>query len=424
MLNARRVVPAVVLILSAATAGAQLTSDTVPTQRTLPLREVIDRQLEASRWQFGPFRVEPSLKLDNLGYNDNVFGAPEGQEKVDDYTATVGLGVRSIAPLGGKTFLKIDAIPEYTWYKDLDYRRQFGYELGAGLLALFNRMSVEASGRTLDTVAPANSEDQTAIPQTTDSLVFNVDVEVMRRVFLFGALEAENTSYEPAPEDNLGTNYSLLNREETAQRVGLRYEFRPRFHVQLMYETTDSDFPDDPVFTKNSGEAILAGFTYDRDRFFVNAVGGNRTIEYPGSGAPKFDEFTGSLFASWQFARRSQLQLSVLQRPQYSTYIENPYFLESREGARLVVPMGQRFVLYGAAEMGKNEYQAPVIVDGAPVERMDDVSNWEAGIGFRVLRSAVLTFSTKVEEYDSNISQFDRKVVTTGINLNLGENLY
>jgi hypothetical protein len=188
-----------------------------------------------------------------------------------------------------------------------------------------------------------------------------------------------------------------------------------------MVETTESDFPDDPDFAKNEGDAILAGFTYDRDELFVNAVGGNRTLEYPGTAAPKFDEFTGSLFASWNFARRTSLQLSVSRTPQYSTFVDNPYFLESRQGARLVVPMGQRFVVYGGAETGKNEYQAPVIAGDALVERTDDVSNWTAGIGFRVLRSAVLTFSTTVEEYDSNLDGFDRKVVTTAFDLNLGE---
>jgi hypothetical protein len=33
----------------------------------------------------------------------------------------------------------------------------------------------------------------------------------------------------------------------------------------------------------------------------------------------------------------------------------------------------------------------------------------------------VLTFSTTVEEYDSNLDGFDRKVVTTAFDLNLGE---
>lgn len=421
MLNARRVVPAVVLILCAAKAGAQLNSDTVPTARTVPLREGVESQMAQSRWQLGPFRVEPALKLTNIGYNDNVTGVSEGEAKVGDYTATLGLGVRSIAPLGTKTYLRLDAVPEYTWYKDLAERRNFGFDAKASFLALFNRASLEVSTHGSDFVGTVNSENSALVNQSTKNLLVRGEVDVLRRLAVFAAYEAENTDYSPQEGD---LNYELLNRNEDAQRVGLRYEFRPRLHLQLMYETTASDFPDDPTFDRNEGDAILVGFTYDRDRFFVNAVGGNRTIDYVGSGAQKFDEFTGSLFATWQFARRSTLQLSIRQRPQYSTYVENPYYLESRQGARLVVPMGQRFLVYGGAETGKNEYQAPVIIDGAPVERTDDVSNWEAGIGFRVLRSAVLTFSTRVDDYTSNVPGFDRKIVTTGINLNLGATLY
>lgn len=416
-----RGVAAALVTFCALPALAQLNSDTVPTGRTVPLRESVEAQLEESRWHLGPFRVEPELKLDNLGYNDNVFGASEGEEKVDDYTATVGLGIRSIAPLGSKTFLRLDAIPEYTWYKELDYRSNFGYEAGGAFLALFNRMSVELGAKTRDTVTQVTSEDQTQIPQTTDNVLASVEVDLLRRLALFAAFEAENTDYEPEDGD---VNYSLLNREETAQRVGLRYELRPRLRLQAMYETTEADFPDDETFTRNEGDAVLFGFTYDRDALFVNAVGGNRTIEYPGSGAPKFDEFTGSLYAGWRFARRAELQLRVLQRPQYSTFVDNPYFLESRQGARLVVPMGQRFAVFGGAETGKNEYQAPVLSGDALVERMDDVSNWEGGIGFRVFRSAVLTFSMKVEDYDSNLAGFDREVVTTSFDLNLGETFF
>ncbi|MFA6958600.1 MAG: hypothetical protein WC538_22245 [Thermoanaerobaculia bacterium] len=421
MLNARRVVPAVVLLLCAATAGAQLNSDTVPTNRTVPVRDGVESQIENSRWQIGPFRIAPELQLNDIGYNDNVFGASEGEEKVGDYTATIGGGLRSIAPIGSKTYLRLDAIPNYTWYQDLTERRNLGFEANAAFLALFNRASLEVGTRVNDFVGLVSSEDSTLVKQKTGNFLVRGEVDLASRLALFAAFEAENTDYNPEAED---IDYTILNREETAQRIGLRYELRPRFHLQLMYEMTDSDFPDDPTFFRNEGDAVLVGFTYDRERLFVNAVGGNRTIDYPGSGAPQFDEFTGSLYATWTFARRSMIQFSIRQRPQYSTYVENPYFLESRQGARLVVPMGQRFVVFGGGETGKNEYQAPVIVDGASVERADDVSNWEAGIGFRVLRSAVLTLSTKVEDYSSNLSSFDRKVVTTGINLKLGETLY
>ncbi len=409
------------LILCAGSAAAQLNSDTVPSGRIVPLRESVEAQLEESRWRFGPFRVEPELKLTNLGYNDNVFGVAEGEAKVDDYTATVGLGLRSIAPIGSKTYFRIDAVPEYTWYQDLDERRQFGWEAGATLLGLFNRMSIEVGATTSDTVAVVNSEDPTPIPQTSDRARVKVEVEILRRLSLFAGFQRLTNEYEPEEGD---VNYALLNRDETAQRVGLRYEFRPRFSLLAMVEQTEADFPDDETFTKNEGEAILAGFEYDRDEFFVNAVIGQRTIEYPGSGAPKFDELTGSIFVGWQIVRRTQLQLRASRRPQYSVFVDNPYFLESRQGARLVVPMGQRFLAFGGASTGKNEYQAPVIAGDILVERVDDLSSWEAGIGVRLFRSAVLTISTKADDYHSNLPGFDRKVVTTGMNLSFGGNSF
>ena len=68
MRNAKYVALAAVLFICAVSAGAQLNSDTVPTGRTVPLRESVEQQLEESRWHFGPFRVEPALKLENLGY--------------------------------------------------------------------------------------------------------------------------------------------------------------------------------------------------------------------------------------------------------------------------------------------------------------------------------------------------------------------
>lgn len=86
--------------------------------------------------------------------------------------------------------------------------------------------------------------------------------------------------------------------------------------------------------------------------------------------------------------------------------------------------MGQRFLVFGGAETGKNEYQAPVIAGDEEVVRNDDVSTWEAGIGFRLFRSAVLTISTKVDDYDSNLAGLDRKVVTTGMKLSLGGSFF
>lgn len=368
-----------------------------------------------SRWRLGPFRVDPAIKLANVGYNDNVFGTEE--DKVDDYTATVGLGIRGIAPIGSKTFFRFDAVPEYTWYRKLSERRRFGWNANGAFLALFNRMQIEVGGTTSDTVSEVNSEEYRPVPQNREQWHANVEVDVLRRVSLFAGADRNSVSYDPPPEDD-DANLPLLDRDEDAVRVGLRYRFRPHFNVYGMYEETSADFPNDLTFSSNDGDALLFGASYDAARFYLNLVAGNRTIRYDAENAPELDEPTGSAFVSMRLFGRSQLQLTFHRRPVYSTFVENPYFLEKRVGAGIDIPLGHRLIALGGFETGTNEYQAPVeLPDSGATLRKDDVDRWSAGLGFRVARFAVLQVEYRVDEYRSNIESFSRDIARLQINL-------
>lgn len=397
-------------------AAAQIWSDQVPLGRTVPLKESVERQMSDSRWKWGPFRVEPAVKLANIGYNDNVFGTEE--DKVDDYTATVGLGVRTIAPIGSKMFLRLDAVPEYTWYNELEERRQFGWSAGGALLGLFNRMQVELGATTYNTVTAVNSEELTPVPQQDDRLHARIEFDVLRRLSLFVAAEERSTDYEPEEGDPISVN--LLERDESAQRVGLRYQFRPEINLHTMYEEYEAEFPNDPTYPSNEGDAMLFGATYDAERFFLNAIVGRRAIRYEGPGAPEYDEPTGSGFLSMQLFGRSQLRLQFRKKPVYSTFVENPFYEESRWGLGVDVPMGHRLIVLADLETGANDYPGVIeLPDGSSVVREDDVDTWSAGVGFRVSSLAVLEVRYRVEEYTSTIESFDRDIASLQVNLAL-----
>lgn len=406
---------AAALSVTAFSTHAQLSSDQVPQSRVLPVKESVERQMTESRWRFGPLRVDPAIKLANLGYNDNVFSTED--EKFGDYTATVGLGIRTLVPIGSKTFLRVDAVPEYTWYNELEERREFGWEAGGSLLGLYNRLQIEAGGKSGSTVANVNSEDSVPVPQQTDRIFAGLEVELVRRVFLFAAAIAESSDYDP-PADGDPGNFNLLDRDEDLERVGVRYQFRPNVSLSAMYERTSAEFPNDPVFSSNEGDATLLGVSYDAERFYVNLVGGKRSIEYEGGGAPKFDEWTGSGYVSLRMLRRSQVSLSFRRKPVYSTFVENPFFYETRTGIFFDVAMGQRFIVLAGYENGTNDYQAPIEVEGgSTIFRQDDVDTWRAGLGFRVARFAVLQLEYKVDDYQSNVPGFSREIGSLGVNL-------
>ena len=160
------------------------------------------------------------------------------------------------------------------------------------------------------------------------------------------------------------------------------------------------------------------GDSYDRERFYLNLAVGQRSIQYEGEGTPEFDDTTGSLFLSLRVFRRSELQLTWSQKPVYSTFVDNPFFLEDRWGVGLDMPLGHRIILLGGIESGTNDYQSPVeLPDGSFVVRSDDVDSWRAGIGFRVARFAVLQVEYRTDEYTSTIPSFDRKIARLQANL-------
>jgi len=406
---------ALTITLCSIPAHAQLWSDQVPRQRVVPLKDSVEQQMSESRWRFGPFRVEPAIKLANLGYNDNIYGTET--DKVDDYTATIGVGVRSIMPLGTKTFLRLDGVPEYTWYQELSERRHFGWEAGGAFLGLFNRMQIELGARTINTVTEVSSEELRPIPQQTDRFYGNIELQILERLSIFAGGETRTIEYDPEPEDEV-TGVNLLDRDESAERVGIRYAFRPNVSVFGMYEQTTADFPGDETYPSNDGDAFLVGASYDRERFYLNLVGGQRSIRYEGEGNPEFDEMTGSVFLSMRVFRRSELQLTYHRKPVYSTFVSNPFFLEDRWRIGLDLPLGHRLILLASLESGTNDYQAPVgLPDGSEVIRQDDVDSWSAGLGFRLSRVAVLQVEYRTDEYTSSIPSFDRKIARLQANI-------
>ena len=142
--RARGGLVALALSLPPAFVSAQLTTDQVPLQRTVPAEVEVQAELERSRLRLGPVRVLPWFAVPNFGYNNNIFGSSENP--VGDWLATVGAGARFYLPIGSKTFFRLDALPQYTWYKDLSVRDQWGGRGEAAYLAFFNRLSFQLSG--------------------------------------------------------------------------------------------------------------------------------------------------------------------------------------------------------------------------------------------------------------------------------------
>lgn len=403
---------ALTAFLAPAVALAQLTSDQVPRGRTVTLKEQVDLEMEQSRLRLGPLRLVPTIELSQAGYDSNVLGTEEGgPDPVADWSATVGAGISGLAPLGSKFYVRGTVLPKYTWYKDLEERRNLGGFFDAGVLAFFNHASAEARGYFAESVGIFNPESELQVREEIKGGAAKVEVDLTRKLSVFGAAEGQRidaTLIGTPPEFFLDPEE--LNRTESLARAGFRFRFSPRFDMAVAGELTQTDFHNDPE-RDNRTAAVLAGIFYERPRLFVNLVGGYRQGRpFHGSSFREYDQPSGSVFISFFPKTTVELQLFGGQRVVYSAVATAPYFLETKGGGGINVQVLRSLLLKAYAEYGVNDYDFLVPVNDTLVEPHDPFRMLGGGFSLKVFRRLVFSGNAYESEHRSNIPSQRRTV--------------
>lgn len=400
----------------------QLVTDEVPRERAISTKEEIRRDVDESRFRLGPLRLLPRLSIQNLGYNDNVFGATSADpgSSVADYTATVSAGVRATLPLSSKVTLRADVLPAYIWYAHEVERRSLGGTLGASLFALFNRLTFAATGYASRADSVVGSEVAAIQRETLKAGRADLEIAFLRRLSLIASGDYQERRYslggaEPPSPIDVARN----DRKEWASRAGLRYRFSELVDVSAGVEVTWTEFYLEEQSRDNTSQAAIVGVHVERPRFVLNLSGAYRKgEERHGSGFPAYEEPTGSGFVSITLVRPLDLELTGRRRISYSLSAESPYYVETAYRAGLRLRIGARVTLGAFGELGTNRYPSLAATGG--VRRSDDerVYGGTASIVFarNVSGSAFFTRS----RYDSNIDTFDRRYNQFGVGITVG----
>ncbi len=282
-------------------------------------------------------------------------------------------------------------------------------------------MTLEATAFTADTQTIVSSERETQAVLDADGFTGKIELEVLRRLSIFGGADLRNFAYEDPEEiDDPELEFSLLDRSDSAMRAGVRYRWSSFLDFSVLSETTETEFDVTPLGRDNESEAVLIGLHYDRPKFFLNLTGGTRDGKpMNGSSFPKYSETTGSWFAEYRLTAPIDVQGFGSRDVVYGLSSGNPYFLENRNGGAIRVQFGRLLSLRVAAETGENDYPVPVDSGDVPLERTDDVSTQSASLSIPLFRNLALTVGASQSDYDSNIAGHDRSVVrwTTTIGL-------
>lgn len=387
----------------------------------MPLDVEVRGEMERSRLQLGPVRILPWVTVRNFGYNDNIFGSSE--DPVGDWTASVGAGARLYVPFGSKTFLRVDALPEYTWYKHLGSRSQWGGRGEASYLAFFNRLSVELAGRyTEDASSILSSEVPARVVRAGWDGRGSFEIQATHRISFFGGAEVLRERVRNGGEVPLNfVDVANYDRTDSVARAGVRYRFAQGWDVSVAAEGTRTRFVQTPELRDNRSFAPLIGLHYDRPRFFANLYAGYR-VGRPlgGSEFPEFETGTGSAYFSYVLTRNVDLSVFGSRRLSYGSSAESPYYIETRYGAGASVRVFSKLSLQAFGSYGTNDYTLATRHAPDLPSRRDDVSTYGGGLTLGIWRNLSLTAGAARNLYNANVPGNDRAVTTFTTGLSFG----
>jgi hypothetical protein len=378
----------------------------------------LKRKLDNAAWKWGPFRVQPSFVLSNVGVDSNVFYSPT--DPIKDFTLTVGPAATIYFPMGRKLVLWAYGSPQYVWYAQTAQERTWNYYFnGATQLSLKN-IFFSLDGLYNDARERWNSEIDYRPRRKETGYGASALVKLAWKTSFSLGYRSVKYDYQSVVVEG-GSDLRLrLNRTEDYGNLSVFYQLttQNRFFVDLEYGRYDFEFAEQAALSNSQSRAVYGGFEFSP---LGRRVRGRVRLGYKDFNVlnPEMEDYKGLVGDTRISVRLNNpiaIRASYLGDVQFSTWYNNPYYVESRLGlGASLYPLRFLRLDYDYSK-GQNRY--PEAGGGqVGVKRLDDITVHSAGVYVRITKKAALGVITSWWNRDSNINTEDDRRAFLGLNL-------
>jgi hypothetical protein len=351
-----------------------------------------DRIQRLTKWQFGPFRIYPTVFFRNIGYDDNVYRQRDQDGPISDFTATVSPVLNTFILYKNRVILDFSLNPEYVYFVKTERERALNFEVSSGVkINLFNRFVLSGEYLYERARRRASSEFDVRANQVLNSVQGRFFYETARETSfgLTAILRQYDFEDELAPGQEIYLS-RLLNRREQTLNGEFYYRLSPETFLFLTAGYTDYRFDDDESRWRDSYSYQGSGGV----RFpILGNVRGTISLGYkrliPRVGYKK--SFTGPIGNTniearvRRFIFRGRFSKDV----RFSYWTNNAFFVEYVYGAGISFYITQFFRVDYDYSNGDNRYPEKMLIrlpdeNYEEIERRDRHISHVVGTVFRI----------------------------------------
>ncbi len=411
-------------LVTAGDAGAQAllqyTLPGGPQEKPESRREELEREVAAARYHLGPVRVAPWATLRDLAYVRSLLAS--GVQLPNDLTATAGAGFRAYLRDTSRATWALQVLPEYVWWQKQTQRRQLNGRYLFGFFGYFNHLTVEVQAGRQQQQQIVTPEVPVPVSSRNDGGDLLVELRLARTFSLFAStsFNRQNNLVSEIP-DPLTGDLRLLDRDEKAERLGVRWRPDTRWSIGLAGEHTETDFTHQGISDRsNSGTAPLVEVRFRGNHLGFEAEAADRSLTAQrGAELVPFHGVTGNAAVTvGGETTRATATLYSSRTLVYSLSPLYPYFTDQRLGAALTVAFGQRTHGRIYAEGGHNDYTA---FSAATLARRENVTSYGGSLTFELRQSLRLGIEGVRSHYGANVPGASRSYTSVGATVTLAE---
>jgi len=344
------------------------------------------------RLRVGPLWMNPTVAMTNIGVDNNVFNEPAQQNPKSDFTFTLTPAVDLWLRVGD-TWVVGRIVEDLIWYDTYASERNAstGYTVGWRVpLARFG-FKIDASRRNARD--RPNLEIDTRAERAETKVTGLVEYRMLSKTYVGVILERQGTDYDGEEFYNGANLQSELDHTTTGGGLSLRYQLTPLTSLSLTATRKDDRFKYSPL--RNSSQSSVSGSIF-LDKFAL--IRGSATFGYTDF-RPDLQTLqayrgpTASASLSYTLLEATRFTFDLGRDVQYSYDVSQAYYVQTRVGGSI-----QQQILGPVDAVARGSFATLAYTDrqaiGVTVSgRVDDVSSYGGGVGYRLGRDVRLGFN-------------------------------
>lgn len=392
---------------------------------------------DATRW--GPFLVDPSFSLDNLGYDGNIFLAPRdpkrraelGVELKSDYIVRLGPEVTAQTRVSERIVVTLHDKAAYEAFLDTSSLNSLSNVFDAQVDVLFGPLLLTSKGAAQNTKWRPNSEQRARVRQRSETLEQTArlfvgpftDAAAWVRRDTFQFTNPDQLFYGDTDFDGSLTIGQKLDR--TTDTFGAEVGWRPGAAVRLFgrYTRSEATFKFSALRRDSEEKRRMVGVEFrSTTRLTGSAMVGRARLTNKDANTTyiPFDGTVWQAELAYRPTGTTRLQGRYERQLQYSTYQSNLYFRDIHRAISFETYLGSFWGITAGWDRRTAAYPNPVsILDLVDVLRVDETKDVFAGILLRFRGGLEMTVRAGHRTRDSidPFAEDDSRYVSTSGNL-------